>query len=84
MGLQKMRKKKEIVYFVETADFVREASSAYFPVRLLSYDYCNAPYSCPLSVPPVRDSLTFLEYQMIGVASSLYPDDLLNREGQNR
>jgi hypothetical protein len=28
--------------------------------------------------------LTFLEYLLIGVASSAFPDDLLNREGQNR
>ena len=28
--------------------------------------------------------LTFLEYQLIGVASTLFPDDLLNEEGQNR
>jgi hypothetical protein len=28
--------------------------------------------------------LTFLEYLLIGVASSLFPDLLLNREGQNR
>jgi hypothetical protein len=28
--------------------------------------------------------LTFLEYLMIGVASSAFPDLLLNREGQNR
>jgi hypothetical protein len=29
-------------------------------------------------------SLTFLEYQLIGVASSLFPDHLLNVEGRNR
>jgi hypothetical protein len=29
-------------------------------------------------------SLTFLEYLLIGVASDLYPDDLLNEEGVNR
>lgn len=29
-------------------------------------------------------NLTFLEYLMIGVASSAFPDRLLNREGQNR
>ena len=28
--------------------------------------------------------LTFLEYQLIGVASTLFPNDLLNEEGQNR
>lgn len=28
--------------------------------------------------------LTFLEYLLIGVASSAYPESLLNREGQNR
>ena len=28
--------------------------------------------------------LTFLEYQLIGVASTLFPSDLLNEEGQNR
>jgi hypothetical protein len=28
--------------------------------------------------------LTFLEYLLIGVASSVFPDDLLNIEGQNR
>jgi len=28
--------------------------------------------------------LTFLEYLLIGIASSAYPDSLLNREGQNR
>jgi len=28
--------------------------------------------------------LTFLEYQLIGVASTLFPNDLLNDEGQNR
>jgi hypothetical protein len=28
--------------------------------------------------------LTFLEYLMIGVASSVFPDTLLNKEGQNR
>ncbi len=28
--------------------------------------------------------LTFLEYLMIGVASSVFPDALLNREGHNR
>ena len=28
--------------------------------------------------------LTFLEYLLIGVASSVFPDLLLNREGQNR
>ena len=28
--------------------------------------------------------LTFLEYLLIGVASSVFPDELLNREGQNR
>ena len=29
-------------------------------------------------------NLTFLEYQIIGIASSLFPDYLLNVEGQNR
>ena len=29
-------------------------------------------------------SLTFLEYLLIGVASDLFPEDLLNREGVNR
>jgi hypothetical protein len=29
-------------------------------------------------------NLTFLEYLMIGVASSAFPNQLLNREGQNR
>ena len=29
-------------------------------------------------------NLTFLEYQLIGVASSLFPDDLLNKEDKNR
>jgi hypothetical protein len=29
-------------------------------------------------------NLTFLEYQLIGLTSSLYPKSLLNREGQNR
>jgi hypothetical protein len=29
-------------------------------------------------------SLTFLEYLLIGVASDVYPDDLLNSEGVNR
>lgn len=29
-------------------------------------------------------NLTFLEYLMIGVASSAFPDRLLNRDGQNR
>lgn len=29
-------------------------------------------------------SLTFLEYQLIGVATSVYPDVVLNKEGQNR
>lgn len=29
-------------------------------------------------------SLTFLEYQLIGVASALFPKDLLNKEGVNR
>ncbi len=28
--------------------------------------------------------LTFLEYLLIGLASSAFPDSLLNREGQNR
>lgn len=31
-----------------------------------------------------KTSLTFLEYQMIGVCSKLFPDDLLNFEGVNR
>jgi len=31
-----------------------------------------------------QTGLAFLEYLMIGVASSLFPDQLLNREGQNR
>ena len=29
-------------------------------------------------------SLTFLEYQLIGVATSVYPNSVLNKEGQNR
>ena len=29
-------------------------------------------------------NLTFLEYLLIGVGSSLFPNDLLNKEGQNR
>ena len=29
-------------------------------------------------------NLTFLEYLMIGVASSVYPENVLNKEGQNR
>ena len=29
-------------------------------------------------------NLTFLEYLLIGVASSLFPNDLLNKEGMNR
>ena len=29
-------------------------------------------------------NLTFLEYLLIGVASSAYPNDVLNSEGQNR
>ena len=29
-------------------------------------------------------SLTFLEYQLIGVATSIYPDQVLNKEGHNR
>jgi len=28
--------------------------------------------------------LTFLEYLLIGIASSVFPGDLLNSEGQNR
>jgi len=28
--------------------------------------------------------LAFIEYQLIGVASLLFPDDLLNEEGVNR
>lgn len=31
-----------------------------------------------------KTSLTFLEYQMIGVCSKLFPNDLLNFEGVNR
>ena len=31
-----------------------------------------------------KTSLTFLEYQMIGTCSKLFPNDLLNFEGVNR
>ena len=52
------------------------------PIRF----WCKAWQSCDVGVWEDfgSTSLTFLEYQMIGVASSLYPDDLLNREGKNR
>ena len=29
-------------------------------------------------------TLTFLEYQLIGVSTAVYPDSVLNKEGQNR
>ena len=35
-------------------------------------------------LPPAGTRLTFLEYLMICVASSVFPEVLLNSEGQNR
>ena len=29
-------------------------------------------------------NLTFLEYQLIGVSTAIFPNEVLNKEGQNR
>ena len=63
-------------------DFPTDKPKLKIPVKF----WCKAWKSNDISIWEEfgHANLTFLEYQLIGVASSLFPDDLLNKEGKNR
>lgn len=63
-------------------EFPRQNPKLKIPVHFWAKAWRNSDVGIWSDFGPTR--LTFLEYLMIGVASSAYPDFLLNREGQNR
>ncbi|MBE1426272.1 hypothetical protein H4684_002937 [Desulfomicrobium macestii] len=63
-------------------EFPRQYPKLKIPVHFWAKAWRSSEVGIWNNFGPTR--LTFLEYLMIGVASSAYPESLLNREGQNR